>query len=477
LKKFEIELKKRKLELTAVFLAFFVIALLKFVSSVSSPVFAENAPGIPSLFYNDRAFVFSIPGSDTYLPLKQYGGVNYIPLDIFKLLNNIKIDSHDNYTENFYIQYKNNYITFSISTERAYNQNREYANCKVYNYMGFIYVPIEIIARELGLEWEYKPEYNAGRIKEAGAIMTFDELLDKFIPKTTAIDTETSNTEPSSLGTSNKETSQRPNFPPVSIIETTAEITSLSPPVSETFPLLTTEIDGYAPLEPTTKKEPATEELTTAEPTTPENTREIQNYLMFCEILPHGEKSGKTTKVNEILSELEKYENTKAVFFLGGKEIADNLDALRKIYASGHSIGIKFERGKPSDGAADLVEELEETNALLYSALKHKTNLCIFGDLDYSKTTKYIYEDKLSPSGYFLCGHTADVFDLEKIKNADEMIDFIKQKKCNVFMFDMGDDFKKYLKWCASAANSKFYINFSYINSANINNIKNQTNR
>ncbi|MCL2816156.1 MAG: hypothetical protein FWD23_16305, partial [Oscillospiraceae bacterium] len=176
-------MNKRKLELTAVFLAFVVFALLKIVSAAVSPVLAEEIPGMPSLFYNDRYFVHSIPGNATYLPLQYSNGVYCVPLELIKQLNDIKMDSKDNYTDNFYIQYKNNYISFQISKGKASAKNAEYMNCKVYKYMGITYVPVEIIAKELGLVWEYKEEYGAGRIKEAGAARSFDELLEKFIPK------------------------------------------------------------------------------------------------------------------------------------------------------------------------------------------------------------------------------------------------------------------------------------------------------
>ena len=93
---FKTKINKKKLELTIVFLAFALVALLKIVSAASSPVLAEDAPGMPSLFYNDNHFVYSVPGSATYLPLQYANGVHYIPLDMLKLLNNIKMDSNDN---------------------------------------------------------------------------------------------------------------------------------------------------------------------------------------------------------------------------------------------------------------------------------------------------------------------------------------------------------------------------------------------
>jgi hypothetical protein len=167
----------------------------------------------------------------------------------------------------------------------------------------------------------------------------------------------------------------------------------------------------------------------------------------------------------------------KAVFFFFFLEILQNPEILNLIYASGHQLGIKFDQNKTEGETRELVTEFEKVNAFIYSALKHKTRFCISDDPGCSKTVKYSYNDKLTPEGYYLCGHNADIHDLADIENPGEMIDFIKQRRYNVFMFDINDDYKKYLEWFAEASKTKFYINFSYMNDANINMIKIQTNR
>ena len=467
---FKTKINKKKLELTIVFLAFALVALLKIVSAASSPVLAEDAPGMPSLFYNDNHFVYSVPGSATYLPLQYANGVHYIPLDMLKLLNNIKMDSNDNYTDKFYIQYKNNFISFHISAEKASNQNAEYSNCKVYKYMGITYVPVAVIAKELGLDWEYRPEYEAGRIKEAGAIMTFDELLERFIPKTRPVSVPTPEPAPPETN------SPLPPYPPLVLIEPTAEYTVPPPPVSES-PRPTTKNADHIPPETTSGQTPEPETQTqtdpATEPTTAEDTREIQNYLMFC----GADSQSGAAKIDEILAELEKNGKMKAVFFLSRDEIAENPEILSSIYASGHGIGIKFDPKETGGEPDDIVAELEEANALIYSVLKHKAKLCIYSDPKEAKTPKYFDKDNLAANGYYLCGHTADILDLADIKNPGEMMDFIKRKKYNVFMFDINGDCKKYLEWLHGAANSKFYIKLSYINNANIENLKLRTNR
>ena len=466
MKNFKAKINKKRLELTIVFLTFFLFALLKLLSATFSPVLAEESLGIPSLFYNDTHFPYSVPGSTTYLPLKQYNGVHYVPLDMLKLLNNIKMDSTDKYTDKFYIQYQNNnYIAFHISAERAYNQNAEYTNCKVYKYMGILYVPVEIIAKELGLEWEYRPEYNAGRIKEVGARRSFDDLLEKFIPKPKPPDTTTSPPSPPETAppvSPPPETAPWPLFPPLIMTEPPLDYTT--PPISEP-----TTADDIPQKEISSQQQTTTIEPTTAEPTTPESTEEIQNYLMFYDSFSpedearEDENTDKTAKINEILTALDENDNMKAIFFLSGEEIKKNPEILRSVYAFGHKVGIKFERGTPDDDVEALVAELEEVNALIYSVLKHKTKFCIFGD------AKYIYDDKLISEGYYPCGFPADLADIE---NADEMIEFLKRERYNIFMFDINNaDYKKYLEWFKLAANTKIYINFSYINNANIETI------
>ena len=64
------KINKRKFELTVIFLALILIGLIKLLTTVS----AEDNSSIPSLFYNDTLFVYSMPGSNYYLPLEQIDG-------------------------------------------------------------------------------------------------------------------------------------------------------------------------------------------------------------------------------------------------------------------------------------------------------------------------------------------------------------------------------------------------------------------
>ncbi|MCL1859065.1 MAG: polysaccharide deacetylase family protein [Oscillospiraceae bacterium] len=477
MKNMKIKIKKRKLELTIIFLTLLLIVLIKLITI--TVVSAEDIlSAIPSLFYNDTHFVYSVPGNNIYLPLEEIDGVYYIPLGMLNLLNDLEMQSNDHYTESFIILYnKTNWISFKISSERAQSGTRDYISCKVYTRHGVIYVPAQIIADNLGLNWEYKPEYKTGRIKEKYASKTFDELLERYIPKpqpTTPPPTES------------------PTKPPPVIIEPVIEITTPDPVIifePATEPETTRYNNNNITITQTT------EPTTTAEPTTVENTREIQNYLIFYDSYAYNyytteenhkeskeseesiiiNKPGATTdnktKITEVLKALDK-SNIRAVFFFSGGEITKNPDILRKIYASGHELGIKAENSKLNNTAEDLISELEEANDLIYAAIKHKIRFCMLDESDSGDEFYELYGDKLAEYGYYLCKNTVDASDLSDIADSHEMIDFMKKKRVNVFMFDISGSYRNYLELSSRAAEEKFYIKFFYLNNANIETVK-----
>ena len=54
------------------------------------------------------------------------------------------------------------------------------------------------------------------------------------------------------------------------------------------------------------------------------------------------------------------------------------------------------------------------------------------------------------------------------------MTEFMKQREANIFMFDYNGEYRDYLELSVQAAETKFYIDFSYLNNANIENIYDQ---
>ena len=437
------KITKIKFELTVLCLALLVTALLAAVSSSASRVSAEAgvlSSFVPSLFYNDRASRWH-----ETTPLQIIDGEFYVPLGFIGELNNIKMDALDNFKENFYIQYKEvNFIAFNVEAGRAKTETKDNIPCKVYIIGYTTYLPAVLVAQSLGLLWEYNEKYNSFRIYELGVRTSFDEILAPYIakiPVTTA-----------------------PTTPAPQIITT---VTAATAPPQQTAPPETvpTTVVGAEPAGPVTRPpvtEPPTEIETAPEPetTTAENTGEIENYMMF-----YGEES-------EIDGAIEMLglNDIRAAFFFSGDEIEQNPDIARKIYASGHELGIKLAVGTD---LGDIAAELEKINGVIYSAIKHKTRFCAF-DGRQTNAEKLPYENILRKNGYYLCDWTIDndALDLRGIQNVREMTDFIKQRHLNVFMFDLGGGYRDYLRWAALAAKYKFYINYSHINNANIENIK-----
>jgi len=464
------KLGKRKFELTVVLLILLFIGFMKIVTMTASPVSAEDYSSMPSLFYNDNYYVYSVPGNSTYLPLEIVDGVYYVPVYLFKLLN-CEMDSKDNYKDKFYIKYGNNYINFNVSAGRTEGLLdgifRDNISCEVKFIRGATYVPAAIVSIYLGLNWKYNEQYNVLRIYESGTKRTFEEILEPFIKK---------------LQTNPPPDSAPPVITTVPAVSS-LEITTQPPTVNSFATEPTTRRGDNKPI-PTTAPPPTT----TEEPTTAEETREIDNYLMFYDSYEYAsdepaesgetDKTDKTDKLDEVLDILAQNEIT-AVFFLSGREITENPDVLRKIYSSGNELGIKIEAesGEADFDADNLISELENTNALIYSAVKHKTRFCMFNKSNESADILVSYENKLKENGYYLCKNTVGISDLTDISDTKMMLDFMKQETVNVFMFDLNDlsgGYKNYIDLSAQAAETKFYIKISFINNANIENIINQ---
>ena len=494
MKKIKNKITKNKFKITVIFLTVVLIALIKMITAAVPTVSADDTSAIPSLIHNDTVFVFSVPGNNTYTPLRLIDGVFYVPIDMFKNgLNDIKMDSRDRFTDNFYLQYKNNWIAFKASADRADTQSEENITCKVHRIGGITYIPALLTVKALGLKWEYNEQYNTGRIKQEWAEKTIEEILWPYISKT--------------------QSAPEPATPAPTTAPPPVEITTEPPTVN-----IETTDNIYVI---------TTEPPTTTEPTTPENTREIQNYLIFYDNAPYDFYVGgdepdepdeideiddvddageneieideddeddedeiarvtKFDRVSEVLNFLDDH-NIRAVFFLSGSEITENPDIMRKIYASGHVLGIKFEGGRANFAVDDLIVELETVNDLIYSALKHKSRLCMFeqvmefyvpGKPEESANAKRLFESLLTEKGYYLCEKTIDVFDLDytNINETDEMIDFMKREDLNVFVFDLNENYRDYLELSIESSETKFYINFSYINNANVDQVKKRLN-
>ncbi|MCL2095504.1 MAG: polysaccharide deacetylase family protein [Oscillospiraceae bacterium] len=454
----------KKFELAVIFLAFLTAAALAVTVKTSQAVSAETVSrSVPTLFYNDTDYHLA-----DIMPLYETDGVLYIPRYFVSQIYTIEMSTRDNYREDFFIQYKDRWIAFKVSADIAVTSLGEEISCKVHFFRGVTYVPAILVAEKLGLGWEYNEEYNSFRLKELGTRRTFEELLARFIR--TPATTPPPETPPPVQITTN---------PPVEITTNPGENTR---PATEPYADATQphsepaggEPPDNTPEQPQHITEPPVrpQPVTTAEPTTAENTREIENYLMFYN--GGGEVRGAESETDELLRILGG-NNISATFFMSGNEISENPDIVRKIYASGHGLGINLNLDSGVSDS-DLITELESVNDLIYSLVKHKTRFYIYegGYLDNSG------EEELVKKGYYFCGRSADTqnFRDEDIINSSEMTEFLKLRRINIIAFDTSEDYYgDYLDFAISASRTKFYINFSQINNADIENIRRRTNR
>lgn len=489
--------REKKMGITIICLTLLVAIMLAIVSTTASAASRVSADGIdvsayvPSLFHNDSLFVY-----DDIMPLIEKDGDFYIPINLLRFLHDITMNSQDNYKDLFIIQYGGNrYISFNVSSGIAETSARKIIKCNVYIISGITYVPAKIVADSLGLTWEYNEQYKSGRIKELRAKKTFAELLAPYIdlipttaaptppPTTTPAIPQPTTTAPTPPPTTTAV--PQPTTPPIKPQPTTTSNPtnpphSSSPGISDINPTTT----ENKPTLPTTSEPPTapTAIPVTEEPTTAENTRTIENYLMFY-AAGNSENYDKASKIDGVLEILGE-KNMRATFFLSENEITDSPDILRKIYASGHELGIRIS----ADVKENMLVELEAVNDIIYSVVKHKTRFCMFegsvkalysvdkSDIDIIATNIANTEDMLKQHGYYLCAGSVNIFDLRNLRDETSMINFMKQRRSNIFIFDLNDGYENYLELSAQAAETKFYINFSYINSADIENIKRRIN-
>jgi hypothetical protein len=415
--------------------------------AVTANVSTASPSDAPSMFYNDHPY--QIDG----LPLEIRDGVPYIPLIIFDFrkstgVTSVILGSEDNFTNDFSITHVHagvrRWIAFNIDNRDAYTYdpvNQSYREVPgAYAILSGrggnnIYVPARAVAETIGLRFEWNREFNSVRISDGRATKTFEELLRNY-----SIITEPPTTRP-----------------PV----TTAPPTTPTPP---------TEPPPPTPPQPPGPTIPTAPPETTPEPetTTPENTRDINNYLMFYSGAPPQYEDN----LGQVLNYLNEHE-IRAMFFMSGAEIMAAPDKLRRIFASGHDVGIKID-GSDYETPDDLISEVEAVNGYIYSLIKQKTRFYIitpdFDDVEYMKDCI----NELRKAGYYLC---RDNINLEQadFDDIDSAVDFLKQQQVNLFAFDLynPDNNYNYLKMMAEASDTKFYINFSHVNNANISGLVN----
>ncbi len=273
---------------------------------------------VPSLFKNGNIYA----GYKNYPPVIS-DGIEYVPLELFYGLSNIKIKYSDD-NSNFYIQNKktNKYISFNIDDSYAVTGENKVYDAKIPTYYGVHYVPLRIVCDSVGL---WCSTFNDGEnlvyaiaISSSGASLSARELLEIHAPELYSKPEEPSGTE--------------------------------DPPVIPTPP-------------PETQK-PET-------PKTPEYKRGNVILLYTDTNFANAERT---------LDTLAKY-RIKAVFAVTEKNILDYPSTVRRIYTSGHTLAISFDIPREelfSDGV--LEEKMISAQNALYEVTKTKTRIAYLGE-------------------------------------------------------------------------------------------------
>ncbi|MCL2772424.1 MAG: polysaccharide deacetylase family protein [Oscillospiraceae bacterium] len=254
--------KKLKFAVTVIMLAILFVLMMKAITTAAAPsisTLSNISSGVPSIFCNDSAFQL-----DSVYPLEFRDGIAYIPIEIFtrSCINYIITQSQDKYTNIFSFQYVGengrgkNFISFVAKDSQAENLQDGTIICVVYKIHGTMYIPAQLTADSLGLIWEYNGQYRTGRIKESSAEKSFEQLISRYIVQTTL---------------------------PLPATTTAAPVTTApTTTVKQTVPPKTTRPNSNITTAPSAVS--VTSETTTELPTqttTPENTREIENYIMI----------------------------------------------------------------------------------------------------------------------------------------------------------------------------------------------------
>ncbi len=397
----------------------------------------ENS-AIPSLFKNDAVFA----SYKKYPPVIS-NGVEYVPLEIFYGLSNIKINFSDD-GSNFYIQNKksNKYISFSITDNYAVTEKNKVYEVSVPTFYGVYYVPLRVTCSAAGVGCN---TYNDGENRiYAVKIYTVDglsaqELVRMYAPSIYSPTTETPSEEKDSAENSSNGNGETK----VDKSETAESSTNGGEAETTKNNLGNLFIGGGSTDAGTATAQPSTPSLPNSDSnsqtvggngkteTQPGNSNEKDNVKNPTEPPkkqePQEEKIEPGTvmlfytsqgfeKASETLMVLSE-QGVKATFFVTKDDILNYPDVLRRIYAGGHTIGVTFnESAQELYAEGELERCVGETEDALYEVLKTKTRIAYLpkadGFYDEDVTEKRIEElglcnisenfdaqtDKLKPS-------------------------------------------------------------------------------
>ena len=439
--------------------------IILFALTVNFLILPVSTADMPKLWVNDVRYPFH----ERY-PLEMLNGVPYVYIRLLEYIDGIEIG--DEREGGFYISYKKNGTYISFDTKKNYASTPYRGKVEdfyepTYIWHGVRYVRAQAVADYLDITLDFNEQYGVLRFRDRSARKGLNELIAGYIDVPTT---------------------------PSPVIPTTTE--------------------RYVPLQtPPPATPPPVVAETTAEPTTAEDTREIVNYFMFrangknytgqeepTEIFEDDTEAGNTGTDNnenndnmdsvEYILDVLKRENIRSIFFMTGSEILKNPTILRKVYALGHEVGIEIEGGKINPSSEDLLSELEEINAIIYTVTKHKTRFYMLDENMYKNSGNNAEADELQllcienlkKAGYYQFKQTVEASNFQYIQNIlafyedkniveavkiTEMIELLKREEINIIKFEIGSIAENEyvdLKLVINAIKSKFYITVAKIN-------------
>lgn len=148
----------------------------------------------------------------------------------------------------------------------------------------------------------------------------------------------------------------------------------------------------------------------------------IPSFISASCVEPRDEKvvyltfdDGPTPKITEELLDILKEQNTKATFFIVGKEIKGREDILKRIYSEGHGIGLHtFSHDFKTiyKDANSFIEEMDKTNDTINTVLNTNLRFSMlrFPGGSAGRLTQSLYQ-QLSDKGYVIFDWNVDLKD------------------------------------------------------------------
>lgn len=348
---------------------------------------------VPSLFKNDDIFT----NYKDYPPVIS-DGVEYVPLELFCGLSNVKINySEDN--SNFYIQNKktNEYISFNITDNYAVTGENRVYETNTPTYYGVRYVPLRAVCDTVSIGCS---TYNDGENRMyAIEIYTGDESLSaQDLLKIHAPDLYSTGEAEADVP---PEEAQKPieSSPGA---DTQGNTGSMSPVIPEnTYPYYPG-MGGYLPAdevypgnigtgspEQTTSQYPSSGAVQNTDEKSTQNNESSADEKKEQPKAPEY-KSGKVMLfyTPESFANAEKTLDAldllgiKAAFFVTEADILSYPGTIRRIYTSGHTIGITFSEDREELFAENVLEEkISSAENALYEVAKIKTRILYLGEI------------------------------------------------------------------------------------------------